>query len=287
MDTEQTLSTFAPVSAEMPHTPKVSIGMPVYNGEPFIREALDSLLAQTFTDFELIISDNASTDGTEAICREYAAKDARIRYVRQAENCGPTANFQFVLDEAVGEYFMWAAADDKRHPDFIRMAEMVLKTESEVGLVFSAMRTVNLLSGESRPSLTGFSTTHNKFLRVLFRLAQPCPSLIYGLFRKEKLSQVSLKPYDYFDLYLSLWFELNSNIRIIPLSLYTAGTNGVRVPYSLTGKFIDRRVYLSETKRLFGENFGFFGVVICHALNALYINRSSRLHNKAIASREA
>lgn len=261
--------------------------MPVYNGGAFIREALDSLLAQTFTDFELIISDNASTDGTEAICREYAVKDARIRYVRQAENCGVLANFQFVLDEAVGEYFMWAAADDRRHPDFIRMAETVLNTESEVGLVFCAMRTVNLLSGESRASVTGFSTTRRKFLRVLFRLAQPCPSLIYGLFRKEKLSQVNLKQYDYFDLYLSLWFELNSNIRIIPLSLYTAGTNNIRIPYSMTGKLIDSRVYLFETKRLFGDSLGFLEALICQAMNAIKINRSTSLHNRKITSKRA
>ena len=99
--------------------PQVSIGMPVYNGEPFISEALDSLLDQTFTDFELIISDNASTDSTEAICRQYAAKDSRIRYVRQAENLGAPANFQFVLDQAVGKYFMWAAADDLQTPNYI------------------------------------------------------------------------------------------------------------------------------------------------------------------------
>jgi len=72
--------------------------MPVYNGEKYIREALDSLLAQTFTDFELIISDNASTDGTQVICEEYAARDPRIRYVRQRENRGAVANFRFVLD---------------------------------------------------------------------------------------------------------------------------------------------------------------------------------------------
>lgn len=105
------------MQAAMP--PVVSIGMPVYNGEPFIREALDSLLDQTFTNFELIISDNASTDGTEAICREYASKDERIRYVRQTENRGALANFQFVLDEAVGEYFMWAAHDDKYYINHI------------------------------------------------------------------------------------------------------------------------------------------------------------------------
>lgn len=99
--------------------PKVSIGMPVFNGEPFIREALDSLLAQTFTDFELIISDNGSTDGTEAICREYAAKDSRIRYVRQPENRGVLFNFLFVLDEAQGKFFMWAAHDDIWAPNWV------------------------------------------------------------------------------------------------------------------------------------------------------------------------
>jgi len=101
--------------------PKVSIGMPVYNGEPYIREALDSLLAQTFTDFELVISDNASTDGTEAICREYAANDARVRYVRQSVNRGGAANFQFVLNEGVGKYFMWAATDDWWSPNWVKV----------------------------------------------------------------------------------------------------------------------------------------------------------------------
>ena len=66
--------------------PKVRIGMPVYNGEKFIREAIDSLLAQTFSDFELIISDNCSTDKTQEICKEYASKDPRVKYLRQIEN---------------------------------------------------------------------------------------------------------------------------------------------------------------------------------------------------------
>lgn len=93
--------------------PTVSIGMPVYNGAKYIREAVDSLLAQTFTDFELIISDNASIDATQAICEEYARRDPRTRYMRQSENKGALANFQFVLDQARGEFFMWAAADDR------------------------------------------------------------------------------------------------------------------------------------------------------------------------------
>jgi glycosyltransferase involved in cell wall biosynthesis len=91
----------------------VSIGLPVYNGETYIREALDSLLTQTLDNFELIISDNASTDDTQAICAEYARRDPRIRYVRQNENQGVLANYQFVLNQARGQFFMWAAADDR------------------------------------------------------------------------------------------------------------------------------------------------------------------------------
>ena len=117
--------------------PQVSIGMPVYNGAKFIHEALDSLLAQTFADFELIISDNASTDETEAICREYAAKDERIRYVRQTENRGALANFRFVLDEAVGEYFMFAAADDFWSPNWLEEL-LPLIAKQDVVLAFGA-----------------------------------------------------------------------------------------------------------------------------------------------------
>lgn len=115
----QTNTECQPPTSQEAHIPKVSIGMPVYNGEKDIRAALDSMLAQTYTDFEFIISDNASADGTEAICREYAKKDSRIRYVRQVENRGPQANFEFVLNEARGEYFMWVAHDDIRSPDFL------------------------------------------------------------------------------------------------------------------------------------------------------------------------
>jgi glycosyltransferase involved in cell wall biosynthesis len=115
----------------MPTVPLVSIGMPVFNGEKVIKNALDSLLGQSFPDFELIISDNASTDGTERICREYAARDRRIRYVRQPHNIGATANYKFVLDEAGGEFFMWAASDDVRSPDFIELNARFLSEHPE------------------------------------------------------------------------------------------------------------------------------------------------------------
>ena len=86
--------------------------MPVYNGESFLAQALDSLLAQSFREFELIISDNSSTDRTQSICESRRQQDARIRYFRQPANRGPNWNFDFVLRRATGKYFMWAAHDD-------------------------------------------------------------------------------------------------------------------------------------------------------------------------------
>lgn len=120
------------------HTdPKVSIGMPVFNGEKFIRKALDSLLTQTLTDFELIISDNASTDRTANICKEYAAKDKRITYTRQPENMGMLWNFSFVLNEAKAKYFMWAACDDIWDKGYIGQCVNYLDNKPDVGIVYS------------------------------------------------------------------------------------------------------------------------------------------------------
>lgn len=96
----------------MSYEPLISIGLPVYNGERHIRQALDSLLAQNYGDFELIISDNASTDETQQICLEYAARDERIRYYRNERDMGGTWNFNRVFELSAGEYFMWAAHDD-------------------------------------------------------------------------------------------------------------------------------------------------------------------------------
>lgn len=119
--------------------PRLSIGLPVYNGEKFIRAALDSLLAQTFTDFELIISDNASTDKTEEICRTYTAQDQRIRYYRNDKNIGCARNFNRVFDLSVGEYFKWAAHDDLHAPDFLAKCIAVLDYDHTVVLCHSHM----------------------------------------------------------------------------------------------------------------------------------------------------
>jgi glycosyltransferase involved in cell wall biosynthesis len=99
--------------------PLVSIGLPVFNGAPSVRTAIESLLAQTYPHFELIISDNASTDATGRICQELAAHDGRIRYQRNPANLGAIANFHRVVHLARGAFFMWAAHDDWWDPEFI------------------------------------------------------------------------------------------------------------------------------------------------------------------------
>ena len=92
--------------------PSLSIGMPVYNSADTLPNAINSLLTQSYSDFELIISDNCSDDATEAICRAFAGQDPRIRYFRQDQNLGMDHNFLFVLDQSRSEYFMWAGSDD-------------------------------------------------------------------------------------------------------------------------------------------------------------------------------
>ena len=106
--------------------PRVSIGMPVYNGERFLEEALNSILGQEFGDFELIISDNASCDGTEEICRAFAAGDGRVRYHRSKTNRGAAWNYNRAFDLSAGKYFKWAAHDDVCAPALLRRCVNVL-----------------------------------------------------------------------------------------------------------------------------------------------------------------
>jgi len=112
--------------------PKVSIGLPVYNSEEFIRKRIENLLEQTFSDFELIISDNCSTDSTFNICKEFAEKDSRIRCINQKSNMGAVWNFNFVLNEAKGEYFVWVAADDRLLPKFLEENVQVLESKKNI-----------------------------------------------------------------------------------------------------------------------------------------------------------
>src|SRR5690348_15099471 len=104
----------------MSQSPKLSIGLPVFNGERYLRAAVESLLQQDFEDFELIISDNASNDKTQELCQEFASRDGRVRYSRAEVNQGAAWNFANVVQLARGAYFKWAAYDDICLPAFLK-----------------------------------------------------------------------------------------------------------------------------------------------------------------------
>lgn len=132
--------------------PLVTVGLPVYNGEPYLQEAVESILGQTFPNLELVIADNASTDRTQEICERFVAADHRVRYFRHATNLGAAPNYNFTVDNALGEYFMWSAHDDVRAPTFLEEALGVFRSEPGTAVVFSRAERIDK-NGEKRGDL--------------------------------------------------------------------------------------------------------------------------------------
>lgn len=176
--------------------PLVSVGLPVFNGENFLHRALDSLLAQSFSSFELIISDNASTDKTREICEEYAARDVRIRYIRQASNLGGLENFNFVLREAHSKYFMWAAVDDLWDSEFI---QSLLTSLENAPTAVGAFCPYQLMAEETGEVLKGIWTcnyeSRSTFLRLIKFTRHYRDTCIYGLIRRACLENIRFKPW--------------------------------------------------------------------------------------------
>jgi len=133
-----------------PLSPRISIGMPVYNGGRYLRGALEALLRQTLNDFELILSDNASGDDTELICRETLSRDGRVRYIRQPKQLDLQANFNFVLAEARAPLFMWAAHDDLWDPTFLECLVGALEANPRAILAFAQWENVREDGSPSR-----------------------------------------------------------------------------------------------------------------------------------------
>lgn len=176
------------------NVPRVSIGLPVYNGGQLLSEAIDSLLAQEFDDFELIISDNASTDRTEEVCREYCKRDRRVSYHRRDRNYRAINNFIHVFGKARGEYFMFAAHDDRWHPRFISACLEAL--EKKRSLVFATPR-VQFLTPEGTPCERYYPVLHTANMGLRNRIAAIFRETdigynFYGLYRRETLNKITL-----------------------------------------------------------------------------------------------
>jgi len=173
--------------------PRVSIGLPLYNGEKFLVETIESLLAQTYDDFELIISDNASTDATPEICQDYTTKDSRIRYVRNSVNAGAAWNFNNTFHLSRGEYFKWAADDDLHHPQFIEKCVEVLDQVPSVVLCFTRTNFINehgeLLEEYKYPVEVSRATRRELFRQ--YTGAAHVVHEVFGLIRANALQQTS------------------------------------------------------------------------------------------------
>lgn len=205
----------------------VSIGIPVRNGERYMAHALDSILAQTYERIEVVIGDNDSTDGTEAICRRYAATDPRIRYVRHAANIGAGPNHNFVVEQSTGDYFRWATHDDVCAPELLERCVEVLEDRPEVVLAYTR---TTLIDGEGK-SLghygkpcpwegdTPSARLHNLLLAKPTLLHKCYP--IYGLMRSPDLRRTPLiAPYNSSDAVLLVEMALRGHYYEIPEYLF-------------------------------------------------------------------
>jgi hypothetical protein len=168
--------------------------MPVYNEEAFLAAAIESLLAQELGDFELVICDNASTDGTEAIARAYAARDRRIVYRRNPENLGAAANFNLPVAQARGEFFAWTAGHDTWHPRFLSATHAVLAARPEIVLCYARTRWIDRSGATVREVADGIGTeTLGRLARfhvVLWRAMWG--TAIHGLMRRAALQRTAL-----------------------------------------------------------------------------------------------
>ncbi len=174
--------------------PLVSIGTPIFNEERYLSQTLDSLLAQDFRDFELVVSDNASEDDTRKICLEYAARDSRIRYSRRSVNVGPVENFNCVFRMSSGKYFVWASGHDLWAPQFLSHCVEVLEREPDVVLCYPRSVVIDADGKELRPSDPP-TATRNQGLFLRFNLvvwAVGCSWAFHGVIRSEALKKTRL-----------------------------------------------------------------------------------------------
>ncbi len=180
----------------MSRSPRVSIGLPVYNGEKHLRQTLDSLLEQDFSDFEIIISDNGSCDGTQKICQEYASKDGRIKYKRHDVNRGAAWNFNYVFEQGLAPYFMWAAHDDYWHPSYLHACLEAFK-DSDNAVLIGAMcdcldeQTLKVVFVDPGVTTVGLKPQDRfrKYKTILHRINH-VGAIFYGIYKRNVLQKV-------------------------------------------------------------------------------------------------
>jgi len=204
----------------------VSLGMPVFNEEQNIIKALNSILNQSYENFELIISDNCSTDKTSQICKNFALKDNRIKYFRQKENLGPARNFKFVFDKAKGKYFSWVAADDIRSKSFLYENIIFLENNKN----YAASSTPN--SFDKKPNeIIDFEITGaiEDRVNLFFSYCWQSHSIFYSVFRKALMRDCNIigESFAAVDWAINLHLLRKGNFNRTSKGLIIFGTKGL------------------------------------------------------------
>jgi glycosyltransferase involved in cell wall biosynthesis len=180
--------------------PSVTIGMPVWNGEDFIAEAIDSVLGQTFERLTLVISDNASSDRTQAICEDYVRRDKRVRYQRLSRNIGLQGNFARLIDMADGPYFMWTGHDDRWHPAYVERMVAVLEDDPSIVLAGSNAASIDQSGVEWRrfDNVEVYGRVKGTAARARRFMAEPPggghATMVYGLMRTPAIQRIGFEP---------------------------------------------------------------------------------------------
>lgn len=175
--------------------PMVSVGVPVRNGAKFLDGALRSLLDQTYTNIEVIISDNRSSDGSGEIAERYAQSDKRIKLFKQPSDLRAIDNFRFVFEQSRGEFFMWAACDDRRNPTYIERLVETMSGNPSASVAFGDLMEFSDFSQWQDGTIVphSFATSPDEiWTKRLRRITRSMGHHVYGLIRSS-----SLRPYQW------------------------------------------------------------------------------------------
>lgn len=176
--------------------PLVTVGIPVYNDEKYVTAAVSDILSQSYTNLEIIISDNCSTDRSGEICKGLAENDRRVTYLRQSVNIGAVSNLEFLLRQANGKYFMWAASDDRWDPEFVGRMVQALEGNSDSILAFCRYAEIDeegLSFSENLDLDFSGDSAFQRLLRFNLTTSGKRDAIFYGLYRRKDIDGLQMR----------------------------------------------------------------------------------------------
>lgn len=235
--------------------PLVSIGIPTYNRPEGMKRTLDFILGQTYANIEIILSDNCSTNQeVEEIARQYTIEDSRVKYFRQSENVGIVKNFQFVLSEAKGEFYMWAADDDEWHPSFIQTC-LDSMGNADMAMQHNYRTLYRKLGKTVESSTTPLNENLTYYENLLIYFNGINMSIFYGLYRREKILPV-LKDdvMDSLEKLILIRFLMNNKVNTFDKCLFIEGIDAIEYElkpfFKFKNKLFSYRPYLREVSKV-------------------------------------